>query len=343
MTLAAIVLSGAMAVFAAGVAEAASVVLVRPANAPPIMVETLVRLKGELISAGFEASIVDGAASASGNSRADLERVATERGADAVVAVVGDVSPDSVEVWVIDKVTRKSVVRRMPFQPAAAQTSKTLAIRAMELLRASFLEIDLAADSAQIEPVAAPPPAVVRFVEMERLARHPERVGVEVGGAALMSLDGVGPAVLPVVRFDASLRPWFLAQATFAGLGTRPTVVGEAGSAEIAQAYGLLGGSFRFPAGTHVHPFISMSAGVLRTAVEGRANAPNQSRAADQWSFLLDAGIGTLLRLPDRFYLSLAAHVQLAEPYPTVRFVRAAVATSARPNLVLTFTVGAWL
>ena len=328
---------------AAGIVHAASVVLVRPANSPPVMVETLLRLKGELTSAGFEASIVDGAVGATAGSRAGLERLATERGADAVVAIVGDLSPDSVEVWVIDKVTGKSVVRRMPFQPAAAQTSKTLAIRAIELLRASFLEIDLAAGNPQNELVAAPPPAVVRFVEVERLARHPERWGVEVGGAAVMSLDGVGPAVLPMVRFNGSLRPWFLAQTTLAGLGTRPTVEGQAGNAQVAQAYGLVGGSFRFRAGTHVHPFAELSAGVLHTSVEGRADAPNQSRAADQWSFLWDAGLGAMLRLPDRFYFSLAAHVQLAEPYPAVRFVRTIVATSARPNLLLTFTVGAWL
>jgi hypothetical protein len=332
-----------MGVLAAGAAQAASVVLVRPANSPPVMVETLLRLQGELVSAGFEASIVDGPANASGNSRAELERLANERGADAVVAVVGDVSPDSVEIWVIDKVTRKSVVRRMPFQAAATQTSKTLAIRAMELLRASFLEIDLAADGRQNEPVAAPPPAVVRLVEMERLARHPERLGIEVGGAAVMSLDGIGPALLPTVRFDASLRPWLLAHATLAGLGTRPSVESPAGSAQVAQAYGLLGGSFRFRASTLVHPFAELSAGVLHTSVEGRAAAPNQSRTADQWSFVGDAGIGTLLRLPDRFYLSLAAHVQLAAPYPAVRILGAVVATSARPNVLLTITVGAWL
>jgi hypothetical protein len=82
---------------------------------------------------------------------------------------------------------------------------------------------------------------------------------------------------------------------------------------------------------------------VLHTSVEGRADAPNQGRVADQWSFLVDAGAGSLLRLPDRFYLSLAAHAQLAEPYPAIRFLDTVVATSARPNLLLTLTIGAWL
>jgi len=319
---------------------------VRPANSPPVMVETLVRLKGELTSAGFETQIVDSAArGATADSRAGLEQLAVRRGADAVVAIVGDLSPDSVEVWVIDKVTGKSVVRRVPFEPASERASKTLAIRAIELLRSSFLEIDLAAHDRRNEPGAAspPPPAVVHFVEMEKLARHPEVFGVEVGGAAVMSLDGVGPALLPLVSFDWALRPWLLLQAALAGLGTRPTVANNEGSAQVAQAYGLLGGSVRFRADARLRPFAALAAGALRTSVEGRADTPNQGRAVEQWSFLVDAGVGSQLRLPDRFYLSLAAHAQLAEPYLAVRLVETVVATSARPNLLLTLTIGAWL
>jgi len=328
----------------AGLAQAASVMIVRPANSPPVMVETLVRLKGELTSAGFETEIVDGAAAGSpGDSRAGLEQLAARRGADAVVAIVGDLSPDSVEVWVIDKVTGKSVVRRVPFESADARASTTLAIRAIELLRSSFLEIDLTARDRRNEPGGAPPPAVVRFVEAEQLARHPERFGVEVGGAATMSVDGVGPALLPLVRFDWAPRAWFVAQATLAGLGTRATVAGDAGSAQVAQSYGLIGGAVRFRAGERFRPLVALAVGALHTSVEGRADAPDQGRVADQWSFLVDAGVGAQLRLPDRFYMSLTAHAQLAEPYVAVRFVGAEVATSARPNLLVTLTIGAWL
>ena len=146
---------------------------------------------------------------------------------------------------------------------------------------------------------------------MERLARHPERFGVEVGGAAVISLDGVGPAVLPLVRFDWSLRPWFLAQAALAGLGTRPTVESAAGSAQVAQAYGLLGGSVRFRAGARLRPFAALSAGALRTAVEGRADAPNQGRVVEQWSFLVDAGLGRAAA-PARSLLPLARRPRAA-------------------------------
>jgi hypothetical protein len=340
------ILAASAGLFGAAPARAASVVIVRPANSPPAMVETLVRLQGELTSAGFDTTIVDSpaaAGSAPGDSRAGLEQLAARRGGDAVVAIVGDRSPDSVEVWVIDKVTGKSVVRRVPFEPVAPRASETLAIRAIELLRSSFLEIDLTGRDRRSGPGAAPPPTVVHFVEMERLARHPDRFGIEIGGAAVMSLDGVGPAVLPLVRFDWSLRSWFVAQASVAGLGTRATVEGQGGGAQVAQAYGLLGGVVRFRAGARLRPFVALSAGALHTSVEGRADAPNVGDVVDQWSFLVDAGPGAVLRLPDRFYLSLAAEAQLAEPYLGVRFLDTVVATSARPNLLVTATIGAWL
>jgi hypothetical protein len=345
----------AVALFGASAARAASVIIVRPAGGPPAMLETLVRLQGELASAGFATEIIDAVAATespagSRDARPALEQLAARRGADAVVAIVGDLAPDSVEVWVIDKVTGKSLVRRVPFEPGDARASKTLALRAIELLRSSFLEIDLALTARERGNGAtgAPPPAVVHLVEQDRgerpAPRPAGRFGFEVGGAAIVSADGIGPALLPLVRFGWSLRPWLFAQATLAGLGTRPTVQTNAGSAEVSQAYGLLGVGVRFRTdGERARPFATLSAGALHTSVDGRADAPNQGHAADQWSLLVDAAFGCQLRLPDRFYLSVAGHAQLAEPYLAVRFVDTVVATSGRPNLLLTFTIGAWL
>ena len=328
-------------------ARGATVVIVRPTDPPPVMTETLVRLKGELTSVGFTTQMVDAPSAGTGSdrgSRAWLEQVAGARGADAVVAIIGSVAPDSVEVWVIDKVTGKSVVRSVRFEPKSPRASETLAIRAIELLRSSFLEIDLGARERDGEPGAAPPPAVVRFVERERRARHPERVGVEVGAAGMMSLDGVGPALLPVARLAWAAQPWLLVHAVVAGLGTRSSVANQIGSARVTQEWGMLGLAFRFRAEERLRPFLAVSAGVLHTSVDGRADSSaNRGRSVTQWSFLVDAGLGLSLQLRDRFYLALAGHAQMAEPYPAVRFVDEVVATSGRPNLLSTLTVGAWL
>jgi hypothetical protein len=92
-----------------------------------------------------------------------------------------------------------------------------------------------------------------------------------------------------------------------------------------------------------LRPFAGMSAGVLRTSVEGRPDTPNDGHVVDQWSFLVDAAAGGQLRLPDRFYVSVAVHAQMAQPYLAVRSLNIPVATAGRPNLLLTLTIGAWL
>jgi hypothetical protein len=211
-------------------------------------------------------------------------------------------------------------------------------------LRSSFLEIDLTANAARGEAASAPPPAVVRFVEMERMERHPEHFGIELGGAAVLPIGGFGAALLPLAQFDWALAPRFLLRASLAGLGTHPVVRTTLGSAQVSQQYGMLGVAYRFRPGKRVRPLIALSAGVLHTAVAGTPKGTiNQGRDAAQWSFLVDGGLGASLRLRDRLYLSMAAHAQVAEPYPAVSFLDTIVSTSARPSLLLTLAIGAWL
>jgi len=82
---------------------------------------------------------------------------------------------------------------------------------------------------------------------------------------------------------------------------------------------------------------------VLRTAIDGEAVAPGSGHSVERWSFLLDGSLGARLRLPGRYHLTLAAHVQVAEPYVAIHFVDTLVATSGHPTLGLSLTVGAWL
>jgi hypothetical protein len=132
-------------------------------------------------------------------------------------------------------------------------------------------------------------------------------------------------------------------QVASAGLGSKPTVSTAVGSARLAQQYGVLGGRVRFRSGQRVWPFVALAAGVLHTSVEGHPGSSAEARSVDQWSLLMDASLGAGLRLYGRTYVTLAAHAQIAEPYVAVHFVDALVATSGRPNLLLTLTVGAWL
>jgi hypothetical protein len=268
-----------------------------------------------------------------------------------VVAIIGDTVPESVEIVVMDDGTGEALARRVRLDPAAPRSAHTLAIRAIEMLRSRLLELELARAARERQnapgaPVSTSVPLTVRTSGAEAAQRRSpqaERFVAEVGGVVLVSPNGVGPTLLPLVRFGWSLRSWLLCQAALAGLGTRATLDGTAGRARVSQGYALLGGSVRWRGGPRWRPFASLSVGALHTEVEGEGDAPNEGRVASQWSFLVEGSAGTVARLADRFYLSLALNAQLAQPYVAIRFVGEEIATAARPNLGLTLTVGAWL
>jgi hypothetical protein len=322
---------------------AVTVAVIRPQKPPAIVAETLARLHGEMLSVGLEVKIVDGPPIRDrGRARAWLEALAAERGASAVIDIVADALPIAVEVWIVDKASGRYQVSVVTPEPDTENISERLAIRAFEVLRSNFAEIDLAARGRLGEPKAQPT-AVVSSPEVSKPADRSESVGLEIGGTALTSLDGVGPAILPIVRVGWAVRSWLVMQAALAGLGTRPTVASTAGNARIAQQYGILGGCHRFRADQWLQPFFALSAGLLHTSVEGRADLPKEGHVVDRWSFLLDGSFGAGLRLRDRYYLTVAAHLQVAAPYVAIHIVDDVVASSGRPNLLLSLTLGAWL
>jgi hypothetical protein len=263
------------------------------------------------------------------------------RGASAVIDAVGDDGLEAVDVWVLKTHPQRFEVTRVAVDPNAPRQPEMLALRAVEALRAGLLQIDWAARRRRNEPIARPPMATVPAGEVHEPAS--DRVGLEVGAVAMMSLDGLGPAVLPTVRVGWAVRPWLVMQISAAGLGGRSTVATTAGNARVAQQYAVLGGFYRLRSAQRLWPFLGLAAGALRTSVEGQASWGTGGHTAERWSGLLDVSLGAGLRLYGRSYMTLAAHVQVAEPYVAIHIVDTVGATSGRPNLLLTLTIGAWL
>ena len=330
-----------VATMAAKAGWASTVILVRPENPKAITAEALVRMHGELVSAGFDVQIA--ATTAGADPRASLEQTASGNNVDAVVALLGDATPGLVEVWVINRVTGKSVGRRIPSQPESNRAAEILAIRAIELLRASLLEIAMVGGREPPIVPKPPPVEVTRFVEHALDPRKDSRWAIEFGGSGVASFDGVGLALLPMVRLDLALGPHILMRATAAGLGTRSRVEASAGSAEVAQQFGLIEAALRLRPLQRLQPFFSLGAGGRYTSAEGRASPPGQGQTAGQWSFLADAGAGLRLSLGRHFEIALEVHAQLAQPYPSIRFLGSPVATSGRPDLLPSLTLLAWL
>lgn len=202
--------------------------------------------------------------------RGGSEQLGPHGKAAAVVATLGDPVPDSVEIRIVDPLTDKLVVRRMYFQPSSDVTAKTLAIRTLDLIRATFLELDLAPAPREPAPGQVPPPPLPA-VAAQAPARLPERVRVEVGATAIFDLDASMPTLVPIVRMSWALRPWLLPQLTAAGLGTRRTLGSNGASADLSQQFALLGASYRFRAALRLRPFLSLAGGGLHTSAQGQA------------------------------------------------------------------------
>lgn len=334
-----------IALFWCAPAWAHAVVLLRPMPQSASTTELLERLRGELLSVGFEVSVRDRPSQSEPSSAGDefWQQVAAAARVDAAVDLVGDPAVVGVDVWIVDGTHHFQRVARVAIDSNTENAFKGAAIRASEVLRARLFEKDVGsaprAPSPAIPP--APPPSPTAESESERTWRS-RQLGIELGAAVLASLDGVGPALLPLVRFDWALEPALVLQATLAGFGTRPNVATAAGSAEVAMQYGLFGACYRMDWEHWVKPLGSLSLGALRTAVVGQAELPREGHSVDQWSMLLDASLGTALQLSHRYTLVLEGHAQLAQPYVAIHFGDQKVASMGRPNLLLTLTLGVW-
>jgi hypothetical protein len=340
------------------VGYAATVALVRPPSRSPAVTEALFRLQGELLAVGLEVEVTERPASRGGGAsdrRALLERMATERRLDAIIEVVGDGDVVSVDVLIFQRSPRRAELYRVAPEPGEPNRAEALAIRSIEVLRSSFLDLHLPPAPRRAKSDASPPPNAAKPAVPDspdestsagtdaRTLHLSERVALELGAGLLTRLSGVGPALLPVVRADWALYSPLVVQATLSGFGTKPTIETEVGSATVDQHYGLLGLCYCSPSATGLHPVVAFAAGALRTSFDGRAEAPQVGHHVTRWSLLLDGNVGARWRVSGQYFLTLAAHVQLAEPYVTVYFVNTRVATIDRPNLLFSLTVGAWL
>jgi hypothetical protein len=353
-------------------AQAATIVIVRPATASPELTETVSRLQGELLSLGLGVAFAEsgvGPAPRLADPRARLQPLATARDADAVIEIEAELGAPTVDIYVLDRRTRRSEVSRVAVGSSVEDGPARLAIRTIEVLRSQLVEIDLAARArAGAIDVRAPRRAAP---ETPAPAAAADRVALEAGGAVLTGVDGVGPALLPTVRVEWATRWGLMLHGALAGLGSRPTLTALAGSARVAQQFGVLGIGTGAPPAQRmrpdvgasappfvepfvqpfvqpfvrpfVQPFVALAAGVLHTEVDGDAEAPAEGHAVDRWSFLVDASAGARIRLPGRMFVTPALHVQVAAPYVAVHIGDRVVATTGRPNLLFTLTVGAWL
>ncbi|WP_044985900.1 hypothetical protein [Sorangium cellulosum] len=333
-------------------AAASRVVIVEADADDPLVREAATRLRAELGAAGFEVVRVPRGREA--DARAALERAAQDEGAFAAAAIFRSRAGATADLWIVDRVTQKTVVRTVEVSGAAAPS--VMAVRAVELLQASLLEASLLSSRAPPEGAAggeraAVPEDVRRWMAPVRrragadpapAAERPGMLagfGVQAGLAALLSAGGIGPALGPALRLSygagaggGALPAGLAARLTFAGPAIGPALEGALGAVSVRQEMALLEAVWAPETGAAFSPVLSAGVGGVHLFIAGDPLPPLRSATGEVWSIAASLGGGAGLRLTDRAALLLDVHAIFAEPRAVVTLGGERLGTAGRPT-----------
>jgi hypothetical protein len=328
-------------VAATAAAEASRVLVVSDRGADPVVLRAEVRLAAELRAAGFlvEERQVDG----SDDARSYVEE-GGEAGPFATVLLRRAASGAATDVWVADHVTHKTVVRRLDASGRGDAADRALALRVVELMRASLVEALVLPPPSDATPVVAAPPADVAAWTRDSLrdrAAPASHVAVALGVAGAFAGPGAGVGLAPDVR--VAWRPteaWSLGLLA-AGPAFGARVSATEGAADLRQELAVVEGAYELALGGPVHAYFVAGAGAYHLDATGDANAPFTSARGDAWSALLAAGAGLRLHVAGPASLVLDLRELLALPRPVVALAadRAAQAMSPGTLAGLSFSV----
>jgi hypothetical protein len=296
-------------------------------------------IQGELSGDGFDVVLIDPPDTSQGSPAGTVDGQAL-----ASIEVTVDEDGRGAELRVVDRLTNKTVTRRTTVDATeTAQIARVLAVRAVELLRASMVELLMEEPAKPVAPAQKDQTRralkwVARALDRERRATW----GFDAGVAGLAGFGGVPPALLGVFRVRAAVHRSLELRATFAGLGTEPLVSSALGSARISQEVGLLEGVYLPWPEAFVHPVLSLGVGAMYFSGAGQAVWPYVGEQSSARGFVADAGTGVVLRLDRSFDVSLEVHAFLTEPYPTTQFLDQSGPGLSQPSLLGTLTVVGW-
>jgi len=314
--------------------DAETVILLAPAAASPAVHRSLARIGDELSADRFHVILAD--ADTPGGPGAMIESATRAAETGTAIVLFGDPEIGQAELCVVRRSGRRTAVRRATVvHDDPARMPEALASRALELVRATALELSIGIEPASHLEKLPGSEADVRPTVSAPVAPS-ATVTVDLGVATWASLDGPPPAVAPVGRVALRLSDWAWARLTAAGLGTHPSVETAYGSATLAQAVALAEAVAVFRGDKRLRPFASVGAGALNVAVTGVGAGQYEGRTPQRWSAAFDGGVGVAFVLRSRAALVTELHGLLAAPHPVVRFADTRAATIGYPSVLLT-------
>lgn len=320
------------------VSDPETVILLQPAAASAAVRSSLARIRDELAADRFRVVIAESQPGA--DDAATITPTGPGEVGETVLVVFGDPATGRTELCLVRRAAGRVAVRRAAVVvDDPERMPEALAARALELLRATALELSIESEHAP-RPQARPEPRREADVTASITPPAPPpplaRVTTDMGVGLWNTFDGPPIAVTPVGRVGLRLGDWAWARFSIAGLGSRPRVATSTGSAVLAQTTVLLEGAAILRSDRRIRPMFSMGAGILKVAVVGTGTPPYQGREPQQWSAAFDAGVGIALALGARAALVTELHALLAAPHPVVRLTDTRVATIGYPSLTLT-------
>jgi hypothetical protein len=276
---------------------------------------------------------------------AELRAVAARLHPVAIFGIFEESEGGAADVWISDLMSNKTLVQRVEPDVREGSQAKTgssvQAVRAVELLRASLLE--LVVERSNLAPTAAPAPRDSAIAETHvEVGGAPSRgveFGFEAGVAALASLEGIGPAFSPIVRAVVQPMPEIGIRLSAAGLGTGSSLETPEGSALVTQDFGLIELTLTPNAEGAMRALFSIGAGAYHVRAQGSASLPFEASKQEVWTAVLDAGIGARASANRHFAISLEVHGLFSSTTPMVRIAGAEVGRAGRPTMLASLTL----
>ncbi len=298
-------------------AQRARVALAQPASPDEIMAEVATRVRAELAAAAFDVVVVPLAPGA--NPREQVEAASLEPRPIATLAIVRIADRPAVDVWVYDRLTDKTSIKRLDLgRRPDPEIMSALAIHAVELLRASLLETRAARAVASRHKRV--PREVGDWVERAVEPRTPLFEGNTIGiaGVVLHSFSGIGPAFAPAVRLAWGAPSGFAGRLSFVGPAFGANLESPKGTASVRQELAMVELVYA-PSQHWLSPFGSVGAGAYHLHTNGKPSDPNDRGSTDGvWAALLDAGAGIAGRLGSGAAVTFELHAFVTQPSATV-------------------------
>ncbi len=327
-------------------AEAPKVLLVYPSEAQPSVTAALVRVRGELVADGFDVVLVR---ARPGTSSSDAMGEAQNNVDSATVGLFLSADGASAELWVVDKFTDKTVVRRVnTSSETSSQLSEVMAVRAVELLRASLLEFLVAQRQSEAKQPAAhatASPALPREVKQKAAAWAAKPLtrstswNAEAGPSLFLNPGQAPPQFGFVASVRGQLLPVLDVRVSSIGLGSSPRIDSVVGSAKVQQWFGFGQAVFLPWPSFSMRPTIILGAGAYHLSVDGTANWPYKSKNSSVWAIAGALGLGLECKISERLAVVAEGHALLSAPYPGLYFVSHRESKVGAPTLAATFTL----